>query len=231
MKVVITQSNYIPWKGYFDQINNADVWVVYDDMQYTRRDWRNRNKIKTAQGLQWLTVPVEVKGKYFQKIRETRVSEPLWNEKHWRSIALNYAKASSMAEYGQRIQEIYATVPSDWLTEINLHFMKGIMNLLNINTDIRLSSEFDLAEDRNERLLNICRALNATHYISGPAARDYLDTDMFARAGIEVEWTDYSGYGEYRQLHGGFEHGVSIVDLILNEGSDSHKYLKSFQNG
>lgn len=227
MKVVVTQSNYIPWKGYFDQINNADVWVVYDDMQYTRRDWRNRNKIKTAQGLQWLTVPVEVKGKYFQKIKETRVSDSSWAEKHWKSIAFSYAKAPSMTEYGAQIQELYATVSSDWLTEINLHFMKGIMNLLNITTDIRLSSEFDLAEDRNERLLNICKALNATHYISGPAAKDYLDADMFAAAGIEVEWADYSGYREYRQLHGGFEHGVSIVDLLLNEGSNSPKYLKS----
>ncbi len=229
-KTVVTQSNYIPWKGYFDQLNEADVWVVYDDMQYTRRDWRNRNKVKTAQGATWLTIPVEVKGKYFQRIRDTKVSEGGWAQKHWRTIQMSYSKAPAMKEYGPQIEALYATIPSEWLTEINLHFIRGIMQMLNMVTDIRMSSEFELVEDRNQRLLDICQAVETSTYLSGPAAKDYLDTELFESNNIKVEWADYSGYPEYRQLHGDFEHSLSILDLLLNEGQNSTRFMKSFSN-
>lgn len=227
-KALITQSNYIPWKGYFDAIHAADVFVLYDDMQYTRRDWRNRNKIKTAQGLQWLSVAVEVKGKYFQKINETRISDHEWAKDHWNTIRQNYLKAPYFNDYREFFEDLYLNCREEYLSQINYRFLKGICDLLEITTPFQWSSEFQLRGDKSEKLLNLCKDLNASFYFSGPAARDYLEVGLFEQAGVTVHWLDYSGYPEYQQLHGDFEHGVSILDLIFNEGPNAKKFMKSF---
>jgi len=227
-KIAILQSNYIPWKGYFDLINMVDEFVLYDNMQYTKRDWRNRNKIKTLQGLKWLTIPVEVKGKYYQKINETKVSENNWNKKHWNTIFQNYSKAKYFNEYKDFFEELYLNCNSEYLSEINYKFINEICKLLDIKTKIRWSSEFNLKEGKSEKLLGICIDSNADIYISGPSARNYLNEELFLSNDISVEWMDYSSYKEYNQLFPPFEHGVSIVDLIFNEGNNTKKYMKSF---
>lgn len=224
--VGIVQSNYIPWKGYFDLIASVDEFVLYDDVQYTRRDWRNRNRIKTAQGPLWLTIPVQVSGKYLQRIRDVVVDEGNWAEKHWRSIVHHYAAAPAASDHRSALEELYRTAPQRWLTEINEHFLVGVCRLLGIDTRFRRSSELDLSGERSERLAGICRQLGASTYVSGPAARAYLDESRFEAEGIRVEWADYSGYPEYRQLHPPFDHYVSIVDLLLNEGRDARRFLK-----
>jgi hypothetical protein len=224
-KILITQSNYIPWKGYFDSINQADIFVVFDDMQYTRRDWRNRNYIKTPQGLKWLTIPVEVKGKYFQKINETRISEPNWNINHLMQIKQNYSKAPFFKEYFPRVEELYYTATFEHLTEVNVHLLKAICGLLNIKTEFRDSREFKLLEDKTERLVSVCKDLNATEYLTGPSAKNYIEESLFKKENIEVSYFDYTSYPEYPQLYPPFEHGVCIWDLILNCGKDSVKYL------
>lgn len=226
-KAIITQSNYIPWKGYFDSIRNVDVFVVYDDMQYTKRDWRNRNLIKTAQGPKWLSIPVEVKGKYFQKINETKVAEKDWNLSHWDSIRQSYRSAPCYKEVSEWLEPLYRNCNHEYLTEINMHFINGINEYLGIKTEIRFSSAFELAEEKTERLVNICRDLAVTDYYSGPAAQAYMETTKFEAHGIHVHYWDYSGYPEYRQQHGAFEHGVSIIDLLLNEGKQSLNFLKT----
>jgi hypothetical protein len=227
-RIAISQSNYIPWKGYFDLINSVDEFVLYDDMQFTRRDWRNRNQIKTAAGVQWLTIPVEVKGKFHQRINETVVSDPAWPRQHWRTLELNYARAAYFAEYRAHFEQLYLGCATASLSEINHRFLSAILNLLGSRTPLRWSSEDRLEGERSERLLNICRQAGASVYYSGPAARDYLDTALFAAAGVEVVWMDYSGYPPYRQLHGDFQHGVSILDLLFNEGPHSPSFMKSF---
>lgn len=227
-KIAILQSNYIPWKGYFDLINMVDEFVLYDDVQYTRRDWRNRNKIKTPSGLIWLTIPVEVKGKYFQKINETRISEKDWAKKHWRTISLNYAKARYFREYKEIFEELYLSCDEEYLSLINYRFITAINQVLGITTKIRWSSEFTLLDGKNERLIGICKECKANVYLSGPAAKDYIDESLFEKEGIKVEWMDYSGYPEYNQLYPPFEHGVSIIDLIFNEGPNATKFMKSF---
>lgn len=226
MDVLITQSNYIPWKGYFDSIARCDVFVVFDDMQYTRRDWRNRNKIKTPQGLKWLTIPVDVKGKYFQKIKDTRIADQSWTESHWGSLKQNYKNAPHFAEMAEWIEPLYRNCRFEYLTEVNLHFIRNIMQFLGIPTEIRFSSEFELHEDKTQRLVDICKELGATRYLSGAAAKSYMEPDRFKEAGIALEYFDYSGYPEYPQLFGDFEHGVSIWDLIFNLGPDSASALK-----
>lgn len=227
-KVVITQSNYIPWKGYFDSINLADEVVLYDDMQYTKRDWRNRNKIKTPNDELWLTIPVEVKGKYFQKIRDTKISDPEWNKKHWSVIYHNYSKAKHFNLYKEVIENAYKSCNYTYLSEINYHFIKLICDILDIKTEIRWSSEFELVEGKTEKLVDICVKTNATDYYSGPAAKDYIDNNLFREKNINLHYFDYSGYPVYEQLYGEFTHAVSILDLLFNTGPDAKKYMKTF---
>lgn len=228
--VAILQSNYIPWKGYFDLINSSDEFILYDDMQYTKRDWRNRNIIKTPQGLKWLTIPVEVKGKFFQSIKDVKVSDKNWYKKHWALIKQNYAKAKYFKDYNSIFERLYLETSEEFLSEINYRFIKEINKILGINTKIRWSSEFDLNVGKTEKLLGICKDCNASTYLSGPSAKGYLDEQLAREEGIKLEWMDYSGYPEYAQLNQPFESGVTVLDLIFNEGPESNKYMKSFKN-
>lgn len=227
-KVAILQSNYIPWKGYFDIIGSVDAFVLYDDMQYTKNDWRNRNKIKTQNGLQWLSIPVRQENLH-QKINETKITDPKWNINHWRSISQSYAKAPHFKAYKERFEALFLEAKSEYISNINRHFIEAINAMLGITTKIYDSREFVLSEGKSERLLALCQELGATTYLSGPAARDYLDEKIFTEVGIDVKWMDYGGYKEYHQLFPPFEHGVSVIDLILNEGENAKNFLKSSQ--
>ena len=227
-KVAILQSNYIPWKGYFDLINAVDEFILFDDMQYTRRDWRNRNLIKTAAGPKWLTIPVAVKGNYFQKIKDTTVTDPRWAGKHWKSIVNNYSKARCFELYRELFEGLYLGLDERFLSRINYLFISAICRILGISTRISWSDDYILAEGKTERLISLCRQSGATTYLSGPAARDYIDETLFEDAHIELQYMDYSSYQEYSQLSPPFEHRVSIIDLIFNEGPEATKYMKSF---
>lgn len=224
--IAITQSNYIPWKGFFDTIRKADEIVLYDDMQYTRRDWRNRNKIKTPQGVQWLTIPVEVKGRFFQKISETIVSDPHWKASHWKSIQLNYKKAPCFDEMRDFVEYLYRDSRSDNLSQINYWFLTEISKWMGIHTKFCFSSKYTLEEERTDRLVGICKQSEATDYYTGPAAKEYLNEDKFNQAGIKVHYFDYSGYPEYPQLYPPFEHAVSIIDLLMHTGKNFAKFMK-----
>jgi len=225
-KVAILQSNYIPWKGYFDLIAAVDEFIIYDDMQYTRRDWRNRNKIKTPQGLRWLTVPVQVKGKYFQRIRETEIDGDQWQKEHWQTLKTNYGKSEYFKSIALQLEALYLEETYTHLSALNLKFIHWVCEKLNINTNIRDCCEYELVEGKTERLLSLCQQAKATEYISGPAAKGYLDESLFSRAGIGVTFFDYSNYPVYPQLWGEFEHGVTILDLLFNCGLDAPKYMK-----
>ena len=229
--VVIVQSNYIPWKGFFDLIRLADVFVLYDDMQYTRRDWRNRNLIKTAQGLHWLTIPVKVKGKFDQRIDETEVNEAGWAETHWKSLETNYRRAACFAEYGPRLRALYEEAAGlVRLSEINHLFLARISTWLGITTSLVWSGDTGRVAGRTENLIHLCQAHGGTDYISGPSAADYIDISLFSAAGIQLHYMDYTGYPSYPQLYGDFVHGVSIVDLLLNTGDKAAQYLQRPQS-
>jgi hypothetical protein len=228
--LVIIQSNYIPWKGYFDLINMADQFIVYDHVQYTRRDWRNRNKIKTPRGPRWLTIPVSVKGKYDQPINETTISDPNWAHDHWKTIRHNYAHAPHFKTYEDRFERLYADISSEYLSVINCHFIRAVCDILGITTPISFSEDFELIGNPSETLLNLCKQTGADHYLSGPSARNYLDETLFEREGIALSYMNYDGYPEYPQLYPPFEHKVSVIDLIFNTGPDAPRYVKSFQS-
>lgn len=225
-KILISQSNYIPWKGYFDSISLVDEFIIYDEMQYTKRDWRNRNKIKTPQGLKWLTIPVEVKGKYLQKINETKISDDSWNVKHWNIIKQNYSKAKYFKENKDFFEDLYLNMNQKYLTEINFNFISAICDFFNVKTTIRFSSEFTLKGNPSEKLLYLCKEIKAKEYHSGPAAKEYLDEKIFNENNIDVKYFDYNHYKEYDQLNPPFRHDVSILDLVFNEGNNAKQYLK-----
>lgn len=227
-RLAVVQSNYIPWKGYFDLMNLVDEFILFDDMQYTRRDWRNRNKIKTPNGPMWLTIPVEVKGKYFQKIKETVISDRDWSRKHWKTIVHHYSRAKYFQDCKGLFEELYLGSTQTYLSQINYRFLTAICQLLGIDTKISWSMDYRLVEGKTERLVDLCKQANATEYVSGPTAKGYIDEHLFAEAGIAVSYIDYSGYPEYDQLFPPFEHHVSIIDLIFNAGPDATKYMKSF---
>lgn len=225
-RVAIVQSNYIPWKGYFDLISAVDEMIIYDDMQYTRRDWRNRNKIKTPQGLQWLTVPVISKGKYIQSIRSTEINGSNWALSHWKALELNYRRAPFFPEISEWIKPLYINKVHTNISDLNRLFITEICKYLNIHTLITCSWDYDLVDGRTERLANLCAQAGGNVYISGPAARNYIDEKIFMDLGISLSWFEYDGYPAYQQLWGEFSHAVSILDLLFNCGKDAPLYMK-----
>lgn len=225
-KLAILQSNYIPWKGYFDFIASVDEFVIYDQMQYTKNDWRNRNKIKTNKGVEWLTIPVRVES-LSQKIEDTLVFDKNWFKKHKTTLQTNYAKANCFKETKEFVFNLYDEASKfNNLSAINLVFIKGICEFLNIQTKISLSTDYNLVAGKTERLIDLCKQTNSELYLSGPSAKHYLDQTLFNENNIILEWMDYFGYQDYEQLNPPFEHGVSIFDLIFNKGDQSKEYLK-----
>ena len=228
-KVAIVQSNYIPWKGYFDLIHAVDEFILFDDMQYTRRDWRNRNRIKTANGPAWLTIPVVVKGRYLQRIADTVVSDPSWSRLHWKTIVHHYSKTPYFRKYGDMFEQIYREATDTYLSAINHRFLVAICELLGIRTKVSWSSAYPPSDGKTERLVHLCKCTGAGEYVSGPSARAYLVPRLFEEADISLQYFSYEGYPEYRQLFPPFDHAVSIIDLIFNEGPDASRYLLTFK--
>lgn len=228
-KIAILQSNYIPWKGYFDIINMVDEFVIYDEVQYTKGDWRNRNRIMTRQGVQWLTVPVNIKGRLQLNINQINVADKNWSKKHWKTLCVNYGKAPYFSKYKQAFEKLYAQCEHElFLSRINYKFIRFINKILGINTVLTWSDKYNAIGDRSEKLLDICMKSGAKIYLSGPAAKAYLNLDIFRENGVSVQWMNYFGYPEYTQMSTQFEHGVTILDLIFNKGPNAHKYMKSF---
>ena len=228
-RIAVVQSSYIPWKGFFDLIAAVDEFVLYDDVQYTRRDWRNRNQIKTADGPQWLTVPLNVKGRYLAAIKDMVVADRSWAAKHWKTIVHNYGTASCFAEVAGWLESLYAEAERrSHLSEVNYLFIEATCRALGIGTRLSWSMDYEVMPGRTERLVGLCQQAGATEYLSGPSAQAYLEEDRFRAAGIGVVYADYAGYAEYRQLHPPFVHTVSVIDLLLNEGARARRFLKCF---
>jgi len=224
MRVGMIQSNYIPWRGYFDFIDDCDLFVFYDDVQYTHKGWRNRNRIKTAAGPAWLSVPV-------LHDRDTTIEgariayDGRWVEKHVRSIELAYARAPHFERLSGRFFEILRSRP-DTISELNVRACHWVMAELGITTRTMMSREVGAGGDRSTRPLRMLRELGATDYLTGPTALDYTPADAFREAGIGLEAKSYE-YVDYPQLHGAFVGEVTVLDLLFNLGGDARAALKS----
>lgn len=218
--VAIIQSNYLPWKGYFDIIHDVDTFIFYDDVQYTHRDWRNRNRVKTPQGLVWLTVPVG--SSTDRRICDVRIEDPSWARKHWETLRHVYGRASHFERYAPLLREVYLERQWTHLSELNQHLVRRISeDCLGLRTRFRDSREWTLTGARQERILDLLRQAAATHYVSGPAARDYLTSEAFEAAGIVLTYKDYAGYPEYPQPYPPFEHAVTVLDVLFQLGPEA----------
>jgi hypothetical protein len=197
--IAILQSNYIPWGGYFDLIRAVDEFVILDSVQFTKNDWRNRNRIASGEGAQWLTIPIRTAGCWPQPIAEAEVDGPHWARRHWRSIEQNYQRASRFDAHAQALEETYRLAAQETrLSRINRLFLDTICRCLGISTRIVSCEIYPDHPDRVERLIGICRAAGAQRYVSGPRAKTYLDTARFAAAGIAVEYFEYGPRPEPR---------------------------------
>lgn len=223
-KVAVLQSNYIPWKGVFDLINQVDCFVFLEDVQFTKRDWRTRNKIKTANGSDWLSIPIQ-KASRDTKIFEVQISQEIeWQNKHYSYIKHSYSKSPYLSEYKWLLDEIYLDRKWMNLSEFNIFVTKLISKVLGIRTEFVNSKELNVCGIKDDRLIEICKKVNGGYYLSGPSAKDYINNEKFLREDIKLAYIVYD-YPEYKQLFGEFDHYVSVLDVIFNCGPNSSKYI------
>lgn len=227
MKVVILQPSYIPWRGYFDQIRRADLFIFYDDVQYDKHGWRNRNQIKTAQGKQWLTIPVHSAGvTQGRPIREIEIdwSRP-WAGSHWKALTFAYARAPYFRRYAEVLEPFYQR-HDRFLADFTIPLTIALSRELGIaHTRFLRSSELEgITGEKTDRLIQILQRVGATSYLSGPSARDYLEPEKFAAAGIPFEYMEYR-YPEYPQLYPPYDPHVSILDLLFMTGPQALTYF------
>jgi hypothetical protein len=231
MKTVVLQSNYLPWKGYFDLIKDAEKFIFYDEVKYTKNDWRNRNKICSKNGLQWLSIPID-KDAVKLKISEVKMRDNSWQQLHFDSLYYAYKRAPYFSQLEELMIDIYRKNDWAYLSELNQYSIKSISSYLQIKTKFENSSSFSLKEGRVERLVDLLIQAGTTHYISGPAAKDYLHdhTHLFTSHNIELTFKDYSHYKPYTQLSQPFEEYVSVVDLLANIHKDEiSNYIWGFK--
>lgn len=231
-RIAIMQPGYLPWLGFFELMASSDILVIYDDVQFVKHSWQNRNRIKNVGGAQFLTIPVLIRGKNRPKINEVLIAEDvLWRRKHLKSISYNYCKAKYFDEIFPIIEK-GLQLKTNKLLDINMFFIREIAKYLNINTQIALSSDFGItAGGTVERVINICKYFNATHFYNGPKGKElYKDEkEDFAKQGIVLEIQEYQ-HPEYPQLFGEFIPYLSVIDLLFNRGKHSLEIILSGKN-
>jgi hypothetical protein len=224
VKVAILQSNYLPWKGYFDIIANVDLFIFHDDLQYTKNGWRNRNKIKTFNGTKWITVPCGTNER--RLICDVKLINSDWQRKHWNLIKINYKNSIYFNLYSNFFEEIYLEQSWRYLSDLNQHIIKNISNnFLFIKTKFSDSRQYNLKKTKSDRVIELLKKVGATTYISGPSGKNYLNEKKFFEEEIKLEWMSYDGYPTYSQIYQPFEHNVSIIDLLFNVGPNAREYL------
>ena len=222
----ILQPGYLPWLGFFEQISRCDLFILYDDVQYEKGSWRNRNRIKTANGCQWLTVPVLLKGKQFPLIKDVQINKSQsWQKKHIKAIAQNYSKAKYYQRYSASLFEI---LEQNWayLVDLDIKLIYWLKDQLCIATPIVRSSDLKVAGHHTQRLINIIKNVQGNYFYEGQAGKNYIDPFLFEAAGLAVIFQDYQ-HPTYHQLYGDFVSHLSIIDLLFNCGPDSLQILNN----
>lgn len=228
--VVVLQSNYIPWKGYFDLIHDADLFIFYDDLQYTKNDWRNRNKVKASGGPEWITIPVGSDKN--RLICEVKIKDPGWQIKHWKTLLHNYEGTPYFGRYKEFFENFYLGCRWPDLSEMNQYLIRHISHeFLGITTEFKDSRDYVLSGQKQARLLDLLQKAGASRYISGPAAKSYVEPDRFEEAAISLAWKSYAGYPDYPQRFPPIVHGVSILDLLFNVGPDAPWFIWGWREG
>jgi hypothetical protein len=226
MRVAIHQPQFLPWLGYLDKIDRADLFVVLDSVQFKKNEWQNRNRIRTDRGWQWLTVPVL--HRFGQRIDEVRVNNTVdWRRKHLHAIELYYARAPHRDSVVEGLAALYRQ-PREKLADVNLAVLRWLLESFGIKTPLRLSSEMQLRDEPTERLIDICRATGATSYLAGAGARDYMDVRKFEASGFRVEFQEFR-HPTYRQCHEPFVPNLSAIDLFLTCGPEAFQIVRQMR--
>jgi len=224
MRVSVLQSSYIPWKGYFDMIHDSDMFIFYDDVQFTKNDWRNRNKIQSPNGLIWLSVPVG--SNIHRTINEVEIVDCRWQEKHWKSIRQNYSRAPFFKKYSDWIDYVYMEKQWTNLSELNQFTMMYIaQEYLRIKTIFGKSVDYSLQGGKEERLLDLLDKVHCTTYVCGQASKHYLIESHFRDCGMDIEYQDVTKFPEYKQVYSPFDHTVSVLDLLFCTGEEAPEYI------
>jgi hypothetical protein len=228
VNVVILQPSYIPWRGYFHQIYKADLFIFYDDVQYDKHGWRNRNRIKTAEGSRWVTIPVFSRGTLTNHmlIKDAKIDwNSKWSNSHWDIIRHSYKDAPYFIRFAPQVQSFYQR-RDEFLADFIIDFTIILARELGINHTrfLRSSTIHGMDGQKTDRLIQILQSVGATHYITGPSAKDYIEQDKFDTAGITLEYISYD-YPEYPQLHSPYDPYVSILDLLFMTGPEANKYI------
>ena len=229
-KIVITQSNYIPWRGYFDLINASDEFVFLDEVQFTRRDWRNRNRLIFNDKITWLTIPLKNKGNYFQKIKNMETTSNNWISDHLNKIGSYYSRATYYKSIFKLLRNIYEQCLENNLSKINRHFIYELCQILKIKTKFIESNKIlqHNEEDPSKRILSICLERNANYYLTGLKAKQYLNTKIFEEKNIKIIWFDYGESKKYDQVGSSkFVKDLSIIDCLFNCGVNKNLFLNS----
>ena len=228
MKIAINQPTYLPWIGYFDLIDEVDMFVLLDNVQFVKQSWQQRNRIKTAAGLQWLTVPVAFRGRFGQLIRDVEIRGTDFCHDHLRAIELAYRRSPSFAKYYADLQEHLQESSAGLLVDLNIGLIRLLMQLLGISTPLLRASTLNVSGKRTELLANICHCVGAREYLSPLGSATYLlpEQHILLDRGITISFQNYV-HPEYRQLHTPFEPFASAIDLLLNCGDDSRAIIRS----
>jgi hypothetical protein len=224
-RLAIIQSSYIPWKGFFDFISRCDAYIIYDSAAFSKGHWHNRNKIKRDRGSPWLTIPVKTADRLGQPLDEVTVVEG-WAERHWDIIAQSYEGSTYFEAEGGELKTLFESLAREpLLTKINEGFLQWLSQKLGLKTQILRDRSFSFSGDRTERLVQLCKMVGATNYLSGPSAKEYLDVQQMEEAAVTVEWMTYGPYRAYPQPHGDFVHEVSVLDTLLCTGPEFRNFI------
>ena len=227
MLIAIHQPQYLPWLGYLDKIDKADVFVILDNVQFKKNEWQNRNRIKTAQGCQWITVPVLYR--FPEKINEVMINNKAhWGRKHLQALITNYSKSPCYDKYISFFENIFSR---NWecLVDINVEIIKFLITTLDLKTRLVMASDLELREGSTERLIDTCKTLESNKYLAGKDGNKYMNLELFDQEGIEVIFQDFK-HPVYNQLFGDFEPYMSAIDLLFNCGDDSLEILRGQTN-
>lgn len=229
MRIAIHQPQFLPWLGYLDKIDRADLFVLLDTVQFKKNEWQNRNRIRTAQGWQWLTVPVL--HRFGQKLNEVLINnqDVDWKTKHVRAIEMHYGQALHRERYLNELAALYRQ-PWDRLTNLNLAVLRWLLGAYGIKTPLRLASEMTLREEPTDRLIDICWTVGATQYLAGAGAKDYMDIPRFEASGVALESQDFR-HPVYPQCYEPFVPSLAAIDLLLTSGDDALRLLRSTRTG
>ncbi|MDD5509200.1 MAG: WbqC family protein [Dehalococcoidales bacterium] len=228
MRSVVLQPTYLPWMGYFGMVDAADIFVFYNDVQFSPQSWQQRNRIKTSQGWIWLSVPVV--RQFGSKINGTRINNSTdWNKKHWESIKQSYTKAPFFEQWAPIFKEVY---DNEWeyLADLNVTLIQKIAKALGLETKFAVSSDLEIGGVKTERLVNTLQKIGADEYVSGPGAKDYIDVDSLREKGIKLYWYEYQ-HPVYPQIRGEFVPYLSVIDLLFNTGAEAVRYIREGAKG